>query len=70
MAVAFAIIAGIDHGVVNQPKATPHPDAPGSTARCLGRRDLLERAQLRAWLILHGASYKEWVKQHPAALKL
>ena len=28
------------------------------------------QAQLKAWLGLHGASYKEWVKQHPAALRL
>ena len=72
MAVAFGIIAGIAiYGVVNQPKATPHPDAPGfHGSRDWGDGIFSNRAQLKAWLILHGASYQDWVKQHPAALKL
>ena len=72
MVAAFAIIAGIAiYGIVNQPKATPHPDAPGFHGSLVwGDGIFSNRAQLKAWLILHGASYKEWVKQHPAALKL
>jgi hypothetical protein len=72
MAVAFGIIAGIAiYGVVNQPKATPHPDAPGFHGSLVwGDGIFSNRAQLKAWLILHGASYQDWVKQHPAALKL
>jgi hypothetical protein len=72
MAVAFGIIAGIAiYGVVNQPKATPHPDAPGIHGSLVwGDGIFSNRAQLKAWLILHGASYEDWVKQHPAAVKL
>jgi hypothetical protein len=72
MAVAFGIIAGIAiYGVVNQPKANPHPDAPGFHGSLVwGDGIFSNRAQLKAWLILHGASYEDWVKQHPAALKL
>jgi hypothetical protein len=59
MAVAFGIIAGIAiYGVVNQPKATPHPDAPGFHGSLVwGDGIFSNRAQLKAWLILHGASY-------------
>jgi hypothetical protein len=56
---------------VNQPKATPHPDAPGFHGSLVwGDGIFSNRAQLKAWLILHGASYEDWVKQHPAAVKL
>jgi hypothetical protein len=72
LAAAFAIIAGIAiYGVVNQPKANPHPNAPGFHGSLVwGDGIFSNRAQLKAWLKLHGASYDAWVKQHPAALRL
>ena len=72
LATAFAIIAGIAiYGVLNPSKAKPHPDAPGLRGSLVwGDGIFANRAQLKAWLKLHGASYDAWVKQHPAALRL
>jgi hypothetical protein len=72
LAAAFAIIAAIAiYGVVNPSKAKPHPNAPGFRGSLVwGDGIFSNKAQLKAWLRLHGASYADWVKQHPAALKL
>ncbi len=72
LATAFAIIAGIAiYGVVNPSKAKPNPNAPGYRGSLVwGDGIFANRAQLKAWLRLHGASYDVWVKQHPAALRL
>ena len=72
LATAFAIIAGIAiYGVLNPSKANPHPDAPGFRGSLVwGDGIFSNRAQVKAWLTLHGASYKDWVKAHPAALRL
>ena len=72
LVMAFAIIAGIAiYGVVNPSKAKPHPDAPGFHGSLVwGDGIFSNRAQLKAWLILHGASYEDWAKDHPAALRL
>src|SRR4051812_22114995 len=72
LATAFAIIAGIAiYGVVNPSKAKPNPNAPGYRGSLVwGDGIFANRAQLKAWLKLHGASYDAWVKQHPAALRL
>ena len=59
------------YGVVNPSKAKPNPNAPGFRGSLVwGDGIFANRAQLKAWLKLHGASYEDWVKQHPAALKL
>ena len=69
---AFAIITGIAiYGVLNEPKAKPNPDAPGFRGSLVwGDGIFANKAQLKAWLKLHGASYDAWVKQHPAAVRL
>lgn len=72
LATAFGIIAGIAiYGAVNQPKANPHPNAPGFRGSLVwGDGIFSNRAQVKAWLTLHGASYEDWVKTHPAAVRL
>jgi hypothetical protein len=72
LVAAFAIIAGIAvYGVLSPSKATPRPNAPGFRGSLVwGDGIFSNKAQLRAWLVLHGASYQEWVRQHPAALRL
>ena len=72
LVVAFGIIAGIAiYGAVSPSKAKPNPDAPGFRGSLVwGDGIFSNRAQLKAWLVLHGASYGDWVRQHPAALKL
>ena len=72
LVTAFAIIAGIAiYGVVSPSKAKPNPNAPGFRGSLVwGDGIFANKAQLKAWLKLHGASYQVWVKQHPAALRL
>jgi hypothetical protein len=72
LAIAFAIIAGIAiYGVLSPSKAKPAPAAPGYRGSLVwGDGIFSNRAQLKAWLLLHGASYKDWVKLHPAAIRL
>jgi hypothetical protein len=72
LALAFAIIAGIAiYGVLSPSKATPAPAAPGFRGSLVwGDGIFSNKAQLKAWLTLHGASYKVWVREHPAALRL
>ena len=72
LATAFAIIAGIAiYGVINPSKAKLNPNAPGYRGSLVwGDGIFANRAQLKAWLKLHGGSYEVWVKQHPAALRL
>jgi hypothetical protein len=72
LALAFAIIAGIAiYGVLSPSKAKPAPAAPGFRGSLVwGDGIFSNKAQLKAWLRLHGASYKVWVKEHPAALSL
>jgi hypothetical protein len=72
LATAFAIIAGIAiYGVLSPSKAKPNPHAPGFRGSLVwGDGIFANKAQLKAWLKLHGASYDAWVKQHPAALRL
>ena len=72
LVMAFAILAGVAiYGVVNPSKAKTNPNAPGFRGSLVwGDGIFSNQAQLKAWLILHGASYQDWVKQHPAALRL
>ena len=72
LVMAFAILAGVAiYGVVNPSKAKTNPNAPGFRGSLVwGDGIFSNQAQLKAWLILHGASYEDWVKQHPAALRL
>jgi hypothetical protein len=72
MVAAFGIIAGVAiYGVVNEPKANPHPDAPGFHGSLVwGDGIFSNRAQVKAWLALHGGSYEDWAKTHPAAVRL
>src|SRR5258708_534985 len=72
LATAFAIIAGIAiYGAVNPSKAKPTPNAPGFHGSLVwGDGIFSNKAQLKAWLRLHGASYRVWVRQHPAAIRL
>ena len=71
LATAFLIIAGIAvYGIVSpyDAKSPPPPGQHGSLV--WGDGIFSNRAQLKAWLGIHGASYGAWAKTHPAALRL
>jgi hypothetical protein len=66
------IIAGIAvFGIVSPYSFKPSPPPPGTHGSLVwGDGIFSNQAQLKAWLSIHGASYDEWVKTHPAALQL
>ena len=71
LATAFVIIAGIAiYGAISpyDLKTAPPPGQRGSLV--WGDGIFSNRAQLKAWLGLHGASYAQWAKTHPKALFL
>jgi hypothetical protein len=72
IATAFLIIAGIAvYGIVSPYSLKPAPPPPGTHGSLVwGDGIFSNQAQLQAWLRIHGASYSEWVKTHPAALQL
>ena len=72
LAVAFLIIAGIAvYGIVSPYSTKQSPPAPGIRGSLVwGDGIFSNRAQLKAWLGIHGASYGAWAKTHPAALRL
>jgi len=71
LATAFLIIAGIAiYGVISPYNAKTPPAPGGRGALVWGDGIFANKAQLKAWLRIHGASYEEWVKTHPAALQL
>jgi hypothetical protein len=66
IATAFLIIAGIAiYGVISpyNAKKPPPPGARGSLV--WGDGIFANKAQLKAWLTQHGASYESWAKTHP-----
>jgi hypothetical protein len=68
IATAFLIIAGIAiYGLISpyNAKTPPPPGARGSLV--WGDGIFANKAQLRAWLRQHGASYEQWAKTHPRA---
>jgi hypothetical protein len=60
--LAFAALTPYKH------TTGPPPGAPG--ALVWGNGIFANTFELRAWLNLHGASYRAWAKQHPAAIRL
>lgn len=50
--------------------ATPQQGTPGSLVWGEGKVIFSNKAQLAAWLRLHGSSYRTFVKRHPEALRL
>jgi hypothetical protein len=72
LGIAFLIIAGIAvFGIVSPYSLKPAPPPPGTHGSLVwGDGIFSNQAQLKAWLRIHGASYDEWVKTHPAALEL
>jgi hypothetical protein len=71
LATAFLIIAGIAiYGIIS-PYNLKKPPPPGQRGSLVwGDGIFSNRAQLKAWLGIHGASYAEWAKTHPRALYL
>jgi hypothetical protein len=68
IATAFVIIAGIAiYGVISpyNAKKPPPPGARGSLV--WGDGIFANKAQLKAWLTQHGASYDRWARTHPRA---
>src|SRR5689334_20873114 len=72
LAIAFLIIAGIAvFGIVSPYSFKAKPPPPGTHGSLVwGDGIFSNQAQLKAWLGIHGASYDQWVKTHPAALRL
>src|SRR6476659_874330 len=72
LATAFCIIAGIAiYGIVSPYSAKPSPPPPGTRGSLVwGDGIFSNRAQLKAWLGIHGASYGAWARTHPAAVRL
>jgi hypothetical protein len=72
MLIAFAIIIGTAvYGIVSPYEVRTAPPAPGHHGALVwGDGIFSNRAQVQAWLKLHGASYRVWRKTHPAALAL
>jgi hypothetical protein len=71
IATAFVIIAGIAvYGLIS-PYDARKPPPPGTRGSLVwGDGIFANRAQLKAWLGIHGASYDLWAKTHPRALSL
>src|SRR5207237_2984462 len=72
MLIAFGIIIGLGvYSVVSPYTIKQAPPAPGHRGALVwGDGIFANRAQVKAWLTLHGASYRAWRKTHPAALAL
>jgi hypothetical protein len=60
--LAFAALTPYKH------TTGPPPGAPG--ALVWGNGIFANTFELKAWLTQHGASYRAWAKQHPAAIRL
>jgi hypothetical protein len=60
--LAFAALTPYSH------TTGPPPGAPG--ALVWGNGIFANTFELKAWLNQHGASYRSWAKQHPAAIRL
>jgi hypothetical protein len=72
MLIAFGIIIGVAvYSVVSPYTIKQAPPAPGRHGALVwGDGIFANQAQLKAWLKIHGASYRVWRKTHPAALAL
>lgn len=54
-----------------QAKVHPSPKAPGAPGALVWGDGLFQkRVEMKAWLTLHGASYRSWAHSHPAAVSL
>lgn len=71
LALPFAILAGVAVFAAVTPaghQSASTTSRPG--ALVWGDGIFANRAELKAWLRLHQGSYRRWVQQHPAAVKL
>jgi hypothetical protein len=72
IATAFLIIAGIAiYGAISPYNFHKNPAPPGARGSLVwGDGIFSNKAQLKAWLSIHGGSYAKWAKTHPRALVL
>lgn len=71
LALPFAVLAAVAVFAALTPyHGTPGP-APGEPGALVwGDGIFANKVELRAWMRLHGGSYAQWSRQHPAAFRL
>lgn len=69
--VAVLMLAGTAAYAFAWPQGHVQPAAPGTEHSLVwGDGIFAKRTEMKAWLGLHGASYRLWAQTHPAALRL
>jgi hypothetical protein len=71
LSLPFLVLLGVGVFAIAKPLAHPTPPPPGSPGALVwGNGIFASKSEVRAWLRLHGASYDDWVRQHPLAVRL
>jgi hypothetical protein len=71
LVLPFAILVAIIAFSIFRAAQAKEPVPPGQRGSLVwGDGIFSTRTQVKAWLLLHGGSYTDWAKHHPAALKL
>jgi hypothetical protein len=71
LALPFVILAAVGVYGTLAPSTSSGPPAPGRHGSLVwGNGIFANRAELKAWMTLHGGNYESWAKSHPAALGL
>jgi len=71
LAVPLAILVGIVAFANVRPSPAAGATPPGSRGSLVwGNGIFSKRVEVKAWLGIHGGSYRHWAPQHPAALRL
>jgi hypothetical protein len=71
LAVPLAILAGVVVFANVKPAPAAGATPPGARGSLVwGDGIFAKRVEVKAWLGIHGASYRRWAPHHPAALRL
>jgi hypothetical protein len=72
LALPFAILAAVGvFALVNHSTPQAATPAPGQYGSLVWGDGIFARPfEMKAWLQLHGGSYRSWAKQHPAGVAL
>jgi hypothetical protein len=71
LALPFVILLAIVAFSIFRAARATQPPPPGHVGSLVwGDGIFTTRSQVKAWLLLHGGSYRVWARHHPGALRL
>ena len=71
LVLPFAVLVGVAIFATYFRHVPRKPPPPGTRGALIwGDGVFSNRVEVKAWMTLHGASYRVWARHHPAALQL